>query len=490
MATIPESTQILVIGGGPGGATAATLLARGGCRVTLLERDHFPRYHIGESLLPTILPILDLLGARDKVESFGFQRKHGAFLEWGPEQWSLNFGELSGDCTYAFQVTRSDFDYQLLEHAKSQGVGVFEGVEVESLTFEGERPVSAHWQRKDESNGNRTQGDLRFDYVIDASGRAGILANRYLRNRRFHKIFQNIAIWGYWEGADRMATGREGDIAVSSVADGWLWAIPLHDGTMSVGVVMHKDTVMARRPVDTQAIYFEAIAESNMVKEIVRPAKLASRIYTEQDYSYASQKFCGPGYFLVGDAACFLDPLLSSGVHLATYSGLLAAAGILSTLRGEVKETEAAAFFENAYRQAYLRFLVFLSAFYDVGRRKESYFWEAQRLTQEDVVVSDLKHAFLKLVTGVKDLSDVQDQDSRRLILEEMTRRVDENLSLRRDKMQLASLQGGERDAADANARFFTSVEGLFALNEEDAVDGFFIATSPRLGLARARQTA
>jgi len=490
MAAIPESTQILVIGGGPGGATAASLLARGGCSVTLLERDHFPRYHIGESLLPTILPILDLIGAREKVEAFGFQRKQGAYLEWGPEQWSLDFGELSGNYTYAFQVTRSEFDHQLLEHARSLGVRVFEGVEVESLTFDGERPVSAHWLRKDDGNGGRAQGELRFDYLIDASGRSGIMANRYLRNRRFHKIFQNIAIWGYWEGADRLATGREGDIAVSSIADGWLWAIPLHDGTMSVGVVMHKDTVTARRPVDTQAIYLQAIQESNMVKEIVRPAKLVSRIHSEQDYSYASQRLCGPGYFLIGDAACFLDPLLSSGVHLATYSALLAAAGILSTLRGEVSEGEASAFFEKSYRQAYLRFLVFLSAFYDVGRRKESYFWEAQRLTQEDVAASDLKRAFLKLVTGVKDLSDAQDQDSRHLILEEMTRRVDENLSLRRDKMQLASLQGGEREVAQANARFFTSVEGLFALNEEDAVEGFYIATTPQLGLARAREMA
>ena len=135
----------------------------------------------------------------------------------------------------------------------------------------------------------------------------------------------------------------------------------------------------------------EAINESPFIRDIVKPGKLVSSIYTEQDYSYASQRFCGPGYFMVGDAACFLDPLLSSGVHLATYSGLIAAAGIGSTLRGEVSEDEAAVFFEKCYRQAYLRFLVFLSAFYDVGRKKESYFWEAQRLTEQDVQTSDLK---------------------------------------------------------------------------------------------------
>jgi hypothetical protein len=213
-------------------------------------------------------------------------------------------------------------------------------------------------------------------------------------------------------------------------------------------------------------------------------------MYSEQDYSYASRKFCGPGYFLVGDAACFLDPLLSSGVHLATYSALLAAASILSLNRSEVAAEEASAYFEMSYRQAYLRFLVFLSAFYDVGRSKETYFWEAHRLTREDVDVQDLKRAFLKLVTGVKDLTDAQREDPRRVVLEEMTRRVDENLNLRKNKEALASLDGTERAAADANARFFTSVEGLFALNEEEAVEGLFIVTNPHLGLARARQTA
>jgi flavin-dependent dehydrogenase len=190
---------------------------------------------------------------------------------------------------------------------------------------------------------------------------------------------------------------------------------------------------------------------------------------------------------MVGDAAAFLDPLLSSGVHLATFSAMLAAASLISFYRSEVTEDEMQSFFEKSYRQAYLRFLVFLSAFYDVGRTKESYFWEAQRVTQEEVSVSELKRAFLKLVTGLKDMSDASNEDTRHYVLEEMTKRVDENLKFRRDKVKLATLNGEEQQARQANARFFTSVEGMFSLNEEDAVEGLYVETRPRLRLARVK---
>lgn len=483
--SIPQKTNILVIGGGPAGSTAAGLLAREGFQVTVLEQAQFPRYHIGESLLPTILPILDLLGVREKVENFGFQRKHGAYLEWGSETWALDFGELSGNYTHAFQVKRDEFDLMMLNHASELGAQVFQNVEVRSLEFEGERPVRANWQQKAVNGSAANQGTIDFEYLIDASGRNGVMANHYLNNRKYHNVFQNIGVWGYWKNTDRMATGREGDIAVGSIPNGWLWGIPLSDGTMSIGAVMHKNVLRDNKNKEIGTLYAEAIEASPLMRKIVKDAQLVSQVATESDYSYASEKFCGQGYFMVGDAACFLDPLLSSGVHLATLSAMMAAASIISFTRGDVSEAESQSFFENSYRQAYLRFLVFLSAFYDVGRSKESYFWEAQRVTQQDVPADFLKLAFLNLVTGVKDLADVQSDNAHHYVLEEMTKRIDDNLRFRQDKKALASMQGEKLVSARENAHFFDSIEGLFSLNESDAVGGLYIALTPTFGLKR-----
>ncbi len=315
----------------------------------------------------------------------------------------------------------------------------------------------------------------------------GLWLIHYLDNRKFHNIFQNIAVWGYWRNTKRLPDTRQGDIAVGSIPYGWLWGIPLSDGTMSVGVVMHRDAIKAKRKQEMKDILFEAIDQSPLLKDLVAPGELISDIKTETDYSYASEEFCGPGYFMCGDAAAFLDPLLSSGVHLATFSALLASAGLTSLYEGEVTEGEMMSFFEKSYRQAYLRFLVFLSAFYDVGRGKDSYFWEAQRLTQEDVSGQDIKKAFLKLVTGIKDMSDAQ-SDTHHFILTEMTKRIDENLHMRKDKEALAHAEGEKKEAARENANFFSSVEGMFSLNAEDAVEGLYVETHPRPHLARVNR--
>ncbi len=473
-----ESTQVLVVGGGPAGSTVATFLAREGLHVTLMEKEVFPRYHVGESLLPSCMPILDLLGAKEKVDASGFRLKRGGYFDWGGEQWDITFGDESEDYYYSYQVLRSDFDKLLLDHAKSQGVSVREGVEAKRLIFDGARPRTAIWSPVGR-DGRTQEQEIDFDFLIDASGRAGLMTTRHLHARRHHEVFKNIAVWGYWKGAKDLPVGPEGAIAICSVPDGWFWGIPLHDGTLSVGLVTHKTNFASKRKegASSDQIYCEAIKECPVIADLLAPAELVTPLRIEQDYSYTSDRFTGPGYFLVGDAACFLDPLLSTGVHLATYSALLAAASLASVLRGEVSEEEAAGFYEQTYRQAYLRLLVVVSKLYQQCSGKDSYFWEAQRLTLRDCGAADLKQAFVNVVSGIEDLRDAQ--TTLELAMEAAgDALVDERkLSPLYSKKNLEPVSPEERELIEARVRFFKSLP--------QEVRGLHMVVAPRLGLAR-----
>ncbi|HEX7737947.1 MAG TPA: NAD(P)/FAD-dependent oxidoreductase [Ktedonobacteraceae bacterium] len=463
------STQVLVIGGGPAGSTVATMLVREGLEVTLMERDVFPRYHIGESLLPSCLEILDLIGARDTIETYGFQRKNGGYFSWGKDSWVLEFEHLRHP--YSFQVTRAEFDHLLLEHAKSRGVQVFEGTAIRSLSFEGERPRSASWEQV---VGGSASGEIAFDYLIDASGRTGMMATRYLKNRHFHEAFQNVALWGYWQDAERATFAPEGSIMNGAVPDGWLWGIPLHNETTSVGYVLHKSAFKEKRQQggSLEQIYLDAIAECPLIADLVRPGKLVSSVKTEQDYSYIAASLTGPGYFLIGDAACFIDPLLSTGVHLATHSALLCAASLASIVRGELSEQEAMTFFEKSYRTAYLRLMVIVSGLYAQYNGKESYFWQAQVLTNHDHDDSEaLNEAFLFVVSGMEDQLDAG-KGMRSLDLAAVTKELSED------------------EAAKALALYnvYNKVFWRSSTSPHTASDGLYITTEPRLGLARVEQ--
>jgi len=300
-----------------------------------------------------------------------------------------------------------------------------------------------------------------------------------------------VALWGYWQNTNRLPSPLEGAIITASIPEGWIWAIPLHDGTMSVGVVMHKTSFKAKRAEqDLEEIYKEAIAQAPTITDLLAPGERSRReLRVETDYSYAATEFAGPGYFMIGDAACFLDPLLSTGVHLAMLSATLVSASLSSILRGEVSNEEGVRFFEDSYRSAYLRLLVFLTTFYKLYDGKESIFWMAQQLTHHDTNGGDLQLAFTNLMSGLEDLKDVKDtgETTRRVVLEEMAKRIEENMLLRNDKDALLAVIEEDSQRVHENDAFFNKVRGMDApaLSPESAIQGLYVVKKPHLGLAR-----
>ena len=231
---------IIVIGGGPAGSCVSTLLARRGYPVMLLERERFPRAHVGESLLPASIPILEDLGALDAVERAGFVVKRGATMVWGTDRqpWSWYFSETNASNPHSYQVWRPEFDAILLHNARRAGVDVREGCSATGVIFDDAGTAVA--VRCDETT-------LPAQFVVDASGQGGLLA-RQLGLRQWDDFFRNLAVFAYYQGGERLPGPDDGNILIESQPGGWLWNIPLREGWSSVGAVVDAETGQQGHP--------------------------------------------------------------------------------------------------------------------------------------------------------------------------------------------------------------------------------------------------
>src|SRR5216683_359546 len=327
-----SSSQVIVIGGGPAGSTASALIAQQGFKVQLFEREHFPRFHIGESLIPETYWVLQRLNMLPKMRASRFVKKYSV-------QFVSQKGKLSEpfyfmdhkphECSQTWQVLREEFDQMMLDNAREHGVLVHEGVRVLEVLFDGERAVGVRVATED-----GTEQEVRAQVVVDASGQSSMIMSRF-GLREWDPVLKKAALWTYWEGAHRDTGRDEGATLVVQTQEkkGWFWYIPQHNNIVSVGVVAAYDYLFQNRPErDHEAIYFTEVERCPGVKVRIASARRVAPFRAAKEYSYRSRKAAGDGWVLVGDAFGFLDPLYSSGVLLALKSGELAADAVAEGL--------------------------------------------------------------------------------------------------------------------------------------------------------------
>jgi FADH2-dependent halogenase len=321
--------DVAIIGGGPAGSTAATLLAQAGRRVIVFEREKFPRFHIGESLLPFSTETFDRLGVREKLDRT-FLPKYGGQIvaACGTRDAKFYFKDGFRSCRdRAYQVTRSEFDKLLLDHSRERGAQVREQTEVKKLAFTADRA------KIDIENSTGTNETVEARYLLDCSGRQTVLGNFFDLKKTYDHL-QKFSVFAHYENVDR-AEGIDGTlIRMVRGLDRWFWIIPLTSTRASVGVVMDTKTFRAMK-LSPEAVLEKCISEQPTVMERMTRAERVSPVYSAGDFSYRNTKFFGDRWLLAGDAAGFIDPVFSSGVFLAIMSAEKAADTLDAVLRDE-----------------------------------------------------------------------------------------------------------------------------------------------------------
>jgi flavin-dependent dehydrogenase len=348
-----------VAGGGPAGCSAAISLAQRGHSVVLFERDTFPRFHIGESLLSTANDAFAALGIAERIASAGFPEKWGARLVThdGKSGRGVNFAdtrEVARPQTY--QVPRSEFDRILLDRAREVGVDVREGCQVTACEF---TPDAAVLDFVDGAPGR-----VRVRAVVDGTGRQGLIARKFAL-RADEPLLANIAIYSHYKNVPRLGDGNPNDIRIVACNDaGWFWLIPISEELMSVGVVLPRNLYSQLPDGTAEERLARAIAETPVVAELMRDAQREWPVRVEKDFSYSASSYAGDRWILAGDAGSFLDPVFSTGVSIAMESGIEAAAELDRALATDDFSARAFAAFSRRQRKRFRTFRRFVVGFY------------------------------------------------------------------------------------------------------------------------------
>jgi len=353
--------DVIVAGGGPAGSTAAAWLSRAGRRVMLFERDQFPRFHIGESLLASVNDVLGAIGADDLIRRAGFPQKWGAtFMSAdGRVERRLDFGAAPGvTAPQTWQVPRATFDDLLLRHAATGGAQVHQRHRVLDVSFDDEGVTAMVQGPRGEPRAVRAQA------IVDASGRGALLSRKFAL-RIDEPRLSHIAVFSHYRGVPRPPGRRCGDIRVVAREDlGWCWLIPISEELMSVGVVLPRAAFQALPSLEPGAVLDYAIAETPAVARLLFGARREWPVRVEKDFSFGSRAYAGDRWVVVGDAGSFLDPVFSTGVAIALESGLEGAQAMADGLTAGDLSARRFARFARRQRQRYKSFRRFVLGFY------------------------------------------------------------------------------------------------------------------------------
>jgi flavin-dependent dehydrogenase len=374
--------DVMVLGGGPGGSMTATVLAQYGLNVGLVEREEYPRFHIGESLLPASMPLLKATGFYDVLNSGKYIYKAGArFIDYRNED-QIYFGfddGLNPEIPNAFEVERSVFDADILKHAAKSGVTVYQPEEVIEIDLNSDGV-------RLQTNKNRFEAE----YLVDSSGRDSFIG-RQRKFRRVNPDLNNVAVFAHFEGVKRYPGIQEGDITIGLLPDrSWTWIIPFKGKVTSVGIVASAKFVGTP---DLNAYFNDNVLKSTTVRDFMSDARQVSEMRSIGNYSHTCDRFYGERWILNGDAAMFLDPIFSSGVHLALQSGKFAADTIARAIKTKrsLEEADLGPVYEAIYRRGAKRFHNIISMFY------EGDFIEQMKKTDH---LNHTRRAFTSVVAG------------------------------------------------------------------------------------------